>query len=80
MCGATRRQNPARRQMHIYKDVEPPKEDRIDTEEVRRHQALGVGSQELLPGELRSATSRRDAGAKEHGSDRGCRHPLAELQ
>src|SRR5713226_4402316 len=66
--------------MHIYKDVEPLEEDCVDAEEVRRHQGLGMGSQELFPGQPRSATSRWDAGGEEHRSDRGRRHAVAELQ
>jgi hypothetical protein len=49
------------RQVHIHKDVQALEEDGVDAEEVKQPLVLGVGGEELLPGQLGAPAGSRDA-------------------
>jgi len=60
--------------------VQAPEQHRVDVEEVAREQALGLRGQELLPGQIRAARCRIDAGAFEQQPHGARRDPVAELE
>src|SRR5450759_2052888 len=59
--------------------VVAPQEDRVDVEEVRGHNALGLGGEELGPGWALSPGCRWETVAAQHGRDARLRHADAEL-
>src|SRR5664280_1506640 len=59
--------------------VVAPKEDRADAEEVRGHNAPGLGGEELGPGWALSPGCRWETVAAQHGRDARLRHADAEL-
>lgn len=61
-------------------DVEPLEEDGVDAEEVCGSQSLGVSRQELLPRQVRSATSRWNSSPLQDRPDRGRRYCVPELE
>src|ERR1039458_9718015 len=67
--------------LHFEDDqhVVAPKEDRVDVEEVRGHNALGPLGEELGPGWALSPGCRWESVAAHHGRDARLRHGDAEL-
>src|SRR5665811_1459982 len=59
--------------------VVAPQEDRVDVEEVRGHNALGLGGEELGPRWALSPGCRWETVAAQHGPDTRLRHADAEL-
>src|SRR5665811_647650 len=59
--------------------VVAPQEDRVDVEEVRGHNALGLGGEELGPRWALSPGCRWETVAAQHGRDARLRHADAEL-
>jgi hypothetical protein len=59
-------------------DVERPKQDRLDREEIAGEDAFCLGPQELRPGGAVTSWRGADPRAAEDGSDRGGSYPLAE--
>src|SRR5450756_1370832 len=59
--------------------VVAPQEDRVDVEEVRGHNALGLGGEELGPGWALSPGCRWETVVAQHGRDARLRHADAEL-
>src|ERR1035437_3041827 len=59
--------------------VVAPQKDRVDVEEVRGHNALGLGGEELGPGWALSPGCRWETVAAQHGRDARLRHADAEL-
>ena len=66
--------------MHIYKDVEPLKEDRVHSEEVGSNQALGMHGNKLLPSQLRQSTGGWNSVCEQHRADRGRCDSVTDLQ
>ena len=66
--------------MHIDKDVEPPEEDCVPTEEVGGYEGLGVRGEELLPGQLRALTGRWNSSCEQKRADRGRGDSVADFE
>jgi len=59
--------------------VQAPEQHRVDMEEVTRQDALGLGGQELPPGQPRTARRRLDAGLPEEQPHGARGHPIPKL-
>jgi hypothetical protein len=66
--------------MDEQEHVQPLEEHRVHTEEVGRRQRRGMGSEELLPGQLGSSASGWNVGATQDRTDGGRGDRVAELQ
>jgi hypothetical protein len=74
------RQDTTGAEVDEHQHVQPLEEHGIDAEEVGGHQRLSMGSQELLPGQLGSATCGRNMGAPQDRTNRGRGDRVSELE
>jgi len=66
------------RQLDDEQHVQPPEEHRVDGEEVRSQHALGLGVEELSPGDCRPRRCRSNPSTSKDAPDRAGAKPLAE--